>query len=42
MKKGARYKFYIPSELAWGEKGSGVKIPPNSVLIFDVKLIDFY
>ena len=42
MKKGARFKFFIPPELAWGKKGSGSKIPPNSVLIFDVKLIDFY
>lgn len=42
MNKGARYKFFIPPELAWGKKGSSSKIPPNSVLIFDVKLIDFY
>ncbi len=42
MGKGARFKFFIPSELAWGKKGSGTKIPPNSVLIFDVKLLDFY
>ncbi|MDA3894411.1 MAG: FKBP-type peptidyl-prolyl cis-trans isomerase [Salinivirgaceae bacterium] len=42
MKKGSRYKFFIPSELAWGKNGTGSKIPPNSVLIFDVKLIDFW
>ena len=42
MRPGARYKFFIPPELAWGKQGSGSKIPPNSVLIFDVKLIDFY
>lgn len=42
MKKGARYRFFIPSELAWGKNGSGNKIPPYSVLIFDVKLIDFW
>ena len=42
MKAGSKYKFFIPSELAWGKKGSGTKIPPNSTLIFDVKLIDFY
>lgn len=41
MKKGARYKFFISPDLAWGKKGSGSKIPPNSVLIFDVRLIDF-
>ncbi|MFW5657307.1 MAG: FKBP-type peptidyl-prolyl cis-trans isomerase [Bacteroidota bacterium] len=42
MQKGARYKFFIPPDLAWGKKGSGVKIPPYSVLIFDVRLIDFW
>ena len=42
MKKNARYKFFIPSELAWGKNGTGNKIPPYSVLIFDVKLIDFW
>ena len=42
MKKGARYKFYIPPELAWGRKGTGSKIPPNALLIFDVRLIDFW
>ncbi len=42
MKKGARYKLFVPSELAWGKKGTGTKIPPNAVLIFDVRLIDFW
>jgi len=42
MNKGAKYKFFIPAELCWGKQGSGIKIPPNSVLIFDVKLIDFW
>lgn len=42
MQKGARFKFFIPAELAWGKKGTGTKIPPNSVLLFDVKLLDFY
>jgi len=42
MKKTARYKFFIPSELAWGKNGTGNKIPPYSVLIFDVRLIDFW
>jgi FKBP-type peptidyl-prolyl cis-trans isomerase len=41
MKKGSRYKFFIQSELAWGKKGSGTKIPPNALLIFYVILIDF-
>jgi FKBP-type peptidyl-prolyl cis-trans isomerase len=42
MKKGSRYKFFIPSELAWGKQGTDNKIPPNAVLIFDVRLIDFW
>lgn len=42
MKKGARYKFFIPWELAWGKNGTGNKIPPYAVLIFDVRLIDFW
>lgn len=39
MGVGARYKFWVPSELAWGKKGTSNKIPPNAVLQFDIKLI---
>ena len=42
MNKGARYKFFISWELAWGKNGTGSKIPPYSMLIFDVRLIDFW
>jgi len=39
MKEGAKYRFYIPSELAYGEQGAGRDIGPNATLIFDVELI---
>jgi len=39
MKPGAKYRFYIPSELGYGERGAGQDIPPNAALIFDVELI---
>lgn len=39
MKEGAKYRFYIPSELAYGEQGAGRAIGPNATLIFDVELI---
>ena len=42
MNKGGRSKFFVPPHLGWGEKGSGSKIPPNAVLIFDVRLINFW
>jgi FKBP-type peptidyl-prolyl cis-trans isomerase len=39
MTEGATYRFYIPSELAYGENGAGRLIGPNAALIFDVELI---
>ena len=39
MKEGARWQVYIPSKLAYGEKGAGGAIGPNETLIFDVELI---
>lgn len=39
MKEGAEYEFYIPPELGYGSSGTPNGIPPNSVLIFQVKLI---
>lgn len=39
MPMGSHYRFYIPYELGYGERGAGQDIPPYSPLIFDVELI---
>lgn len=41
MQKGGEYRIWIPSELAYGEVSPGPEIPANSLLIFDVTLLDF-
>jgi len=40
MKPGAKYKLHIPSDLAYGPIGRPPQIPGNSVLVFDVELLD--
>lgn len=39
MPAGSKYRFYIPYNLAYGERGAGQDIPPYSTLIFDVELL---
>lgn len=39
MQEGAKYRFFIPYNLAYGEHGAGQTIPPYAALIFDVELI---
>ena len=39
MSEGAKYRFFIPYNLAYGERGAGAQIPPFAALVFDVELI---
>lgn len=41
MNAGAKFRFFIPSNLAYGESGGGGNITPNSTLIFEVELLNF-
>ena len=39
MPEGSKYRLYIPSDLAYGKRGAGRDIGPDSALIFDVELL---
>jgi FKBP-type peptidyl-prolyl cis-trans isomerase len=39
MRPGAKYRLFVPPELAYGERGEGPKIGPNHTLVFEVELL---
>lgn len=39
MKEGAKFRFFIPSGLAYGSRGAGLDIGPDETLIFEVELL---
>jgi FKBP-type peptidyl-prolyl cis-trans isomerase len=39
MKEGSKWQLFVPSELAYGERGAGPNIGPNAVLIFEIELV---
>ena len=40
MSEGAKFRFFIPFDLAYGANGAGASIPPYAALIFDVELVE--
>ena len=40
MKEGSQWRLWIPSELAYGDRGAGSSIPGGATLVFDIELIE--
>lgn len=40
MKEGAHWELYIPSELAYGDRGAGGLIPGGAALVFDIEMLE--
>ena len=39
MKTGSKWQLFVPPDLAYGRSGSGQRIPPNKVLVFEMELL---
>ena len=39
MNVGSKWQIYVPSDLAYGDRGAGGSIGPNETLIFDLELL---
>jgi len=42
MTIGSTFRFYIPENIGYGDRGAGSDIPPYAALIFEVELLDVY
>jgi FKBP-type peptidyl-prolyl cis-trans isomerase FklB len=40
MKTGAKWRIYVPPQLAYGEEGSPPVIEPNELLVFEIELVN--
>ncbi len=40
MKENSKWELYIPSELAYGDRGAGGRSPGGAVLIFELELLE--